>query len=142
MNKYLYDAKTNAFYPFILKNAYINSGLWPSDGVEVDEAIFTEYQTPLPGKVMVAGDDGYPTWSDIPPLNKEELIQNAENERHRRLAYADATIADWRTELMLGEISDANRAKLSAWMIYKNEVKSADVTTDPEHVNWPVPPEV
>ncbi|EKM4781614.1 tail fiber assembly protein [Salmonella enterica] len=141
MNKYLYDAKTNAFYPFILKDAYINSGLWPSDGVEVGEAIFTEYQTPLPGKIMVAGHDGYPTWSDIPPLTKEELIQNAENERHRLLAYADATIADWRTELMLGEISDVNRAKLSAWMTYKNEIKSADVTADPENVNWPSPPE-
>ncbi|MDS0978878.1 tail fiber assembly protein, partial [Citrobacter portucalensis] len=31
---------------------------------------------------------------------------------------------DWRTELMLGEISDANRAKLSAWLAYKNKVKS------------------
>ncbi|HGU1997232.1 tail fiber assembly protein [Citrobacter sp. Cf128] len=141
MNKYLYDAKTNAFYPFILKEAYIKSGLWPGGGVEVDEAIFTEYQTPSPDKIMVAGNDGYPTWSDIPPLTKEELIQNAENERHRRLAYADAAIADWRTELMLGEISDANRAKLSAWMTYKNEVKSADVTADPENVNWPSPPE-
>ena len=44
--------------------------------------------------------------------------------------------------MMLGEISDANKAKLSAWMVYKNEVKSADVTTDPEHVNWPIPPEM
>ncbi|TKV18808.1 phage tail protein, partial [Citrobacter sp. TBCS-14] len=28
------------------------------------------------------------------------------------------------------------------WMAYKNEIKAVDVTTDPEHVNWPVPPEV
>ncbi|EFA5112823.1 hypothetical protein E2926_18305 [Escherichia coli] len=48
----------------------------------------------------------------------------------------------WRTELMLGEISDANRAKLSAWLTYKNDVKATDVTTDPENINWPVPPEV
>lgn len=69
-------------------------------------------------------------------------ITQAENERQRLLKHADAVILDWRTELMLGEISDANRAKLSAWMAYKNDVKSVDVTTDPEHVNWPVPPEV
>ncbi|WP_343105376.1 tail fiber assembly protein, partial [Escherichia coli] len=49
---------------------------------------------------------------------------------------------DWRTELMLGEISDANKAKLSAWLEYKNRVKAVDVTTDPENINWPVPPEV
>ncbi|EAX0034523.1 phage tail protein, partial [Salmonella enterica subsp. arizonae serovar 40:z36:-] len=54
--------------------------------------------------------------------------------------HADAVMLDWRTELMLGEISDANRGKLSAWLAYKNEVKAVDVTTDPENVNWPVPP--
>nr|EKY0314284.1 tail fiber assembly protein [Citrobacter freundii] len=68
-------------------------------------------------------------------------ITQAENERQRLLKHADAVMLDWRTELMLGEISDANRAKLSAWLAYKNEVKSVDVTTDPENVNWPVPPE-
>lgn len=67
-------------------------------------------------------------------------ITQAENERQRLLKHADAVMLDWRTELILGEISDTNRAKLSAWLAYKNEVKSADVTTDPEHVNWPVPP--
>ncbi|EBT2374408.1 phage tail protein [Salmonella enterica] len=30
---------------------------------------------------------------------------------------------------------------MSAWLAYKNELKTWDVKTDPEHVNWPVPPE-
>ena len=77
-----------------------------------------------------------------PPPTHEQLIQAAENERQRLLAAADAVMLDWRTELMLGEISDANRAKLSAWLLYKNQVKAVDVTTDPEHVNWPVIPEL
>ncbi|MBA8329549.1 tail fiber assembly protein [Citrobacter freundii] len=76
-----------------------------------------------------------------PPPTKEELIAATENERQQLLTHADAVMLDWRTELMLGEISDTNRAKLSAWLAYKNEVKSVDVTTDPEHVNWPAPPE-
>ena len=75
-----------------------------------------------------------------PPPTHEQLIQAAENERQRLLSAADAIMLDWRTELMLGEISDANRAKLSAWLLYKNQVKAVDVTTDPEHVNWPVYP--
>ncbi|BEJ34881.1 hypothetical protein OIPHN330_35010 [Citrobacter freundii] len=70
------------------------------------------------------------------------IISAAEQVRQQLLAHADAVMLDWRTELMLGEISDANRDKLSAWMTYKNEVKAVDVTADPEHVNWPVPPEV
>lgn len=69
------------------------------------------------------------------------MIAIAENERQRLLAYADVVMQDWRTELMLGEISDTNRAKLSAWLAYKNEVKEVDVTIDPENVIWPVPPE-
>ncbi|MEF7000625.1 tail fiber assembly protein [Escherichia coli] len=77
-----------------------------------------------------------------PPPTHEQLIQAAENERQRLLSAADAIMLDWRTELMLGEISDANRAKLSAWLAYKNEVKSWDIKTDPENVNWPVPPVV
>ena len=77
-----------------------------------------------------------------PPPTHEQLIQAAENERQRLLSAADAIMLDWRTELMLGEISDANRAKLSAWLLYKKQVKAVDVTTDPEHVNWPVIPEL
>ncbi|EHL7282283.1 TPA: tail fiber assembly protein [Escherichia coli] len=77
-----------------------------------------------------------------PPPTHEQLIQAAENERQRLLSAADAIMLDWRTELMLGEISDANRAKLSAWLLYKNQIKAVDVTTDPEHVNWPVIPEL
>lgn len=76
-----------------------------------------------------------------PPPTHEELIQSAEFERERLLKHADDVMLDWRTELMLGEISHANKAKLSAWLAYKNEVKAVDVTTDPEHINWPVQPE-
>ena len=140
MKKYLYDSKSNTFYPLILKSEYISSRLWPENGVEVSEDTFTEYQTPAPGKERIAGNDGYPAWGDIPPPTKEDLAHNAENDRQRRLAHADAMMLDWRTELMLGEISDVNRTKLSAWMAYKSEVKAVDVTTDPEHVNWPIPP--
>lgn len=76
-----------------------------------------------------------------PPPTHEELIQAAEFEREQLLKHADDVMLDWRTELMLGEISDANRAKLSAWLAYKNEVKMVDVTTYPEHVNWPMVPQ-
>ncbi|MBH0571190.1 tail fiber assembly protein [Salmonella enterica] len=78
----------------------------------------------------------------MPPPTKEELMQSAEYERQQLLSHADGVMLDWRTGLMLDEISDANRAKLSTWMAYKNEVRSVDVTTDPENINWPVPPEV
>lgn len=115
---------------------------WPSDAVLVTEEEAAEYwmTTPPDGKKLGAVD-GKPAWVDIPPRTREELIKDAENERKRLLANADKIMIDWRTELMLGEISDDNRDKLSAWLSYKNQVKAVDVTTDPEHVSWPVPPE-
>ncbi|HIH4536433.1 TPA: tail fiber assembly protein [Citrobacter freundii] len=139
--KYVYSAASNSFYPLTLKESYEDAGEWPVDGVEVDDTVFSEFQNPPTGKIRIAGENGFPSWEDIPPATREELIDAAEQERQKLLAHADIVMLDWRTELMLGEISDTNRAKLSAWLAYKNGVKSADVTTDPEHVNWPVPPE-
>lgn len=138
--KYVYSATSNAFYPIALKSSYEATGDWPVDGVDVDDTVFSEFQNPPPEKIRIAGENGFPSWADIPPATREELIDAAEQERQKLLAHADTVMLDWRTELMLGEISDANRAKLSAWLAYKNEVKSVDVTTDPEHVSWPVPP--
>ncbi|ENB6165421.1 tail fiber assembly protein [Escherichia coli] len=138
MNKFY----KGSFYPEALKEVYINAGSWPENGVDVDDETMAIYTSVAPkGKILGADKDGNPTWLDIPPPNHEELIRIAENEQKRLLTHADAVMLDWRTELMLGEISDANKAKLSAWMAYKNEVKAIDATTAPEHVNWPVPPD-
>lgn len=140
--RYFYSAIKNSFYLDVSKSEYEKSGDWPVDVTEVAENIFSEYAgTPPEGKLRVVGADGFPAWGDIPPPTKKDLIAVAENERQQLLTYADNIMQDWRTELMLGEISDTNRAKLSAWLAYKNEVKSADVTADPEHVIWPAPPE-
>ena len=139
---YQYSPSTNSFYPDDLLSVYEEAGTLPNDLVPVDEDVFREFTaTPEPGKMRVAGSDGLPAWGDIPPPAFEELIATAEQVRQQLLTQADAVMLDWRTELMLGEISDTNRAKLSAWLAYKNDVKAVDVTTDPEHINWPVPPE-
>ncbi|HHO9620328.1 TPA: tail fiber assembly protein [Escherichia coli] len=137
-----YSPSTNSFYPDDLLSVYEDAGTLPNDLVPVDEDVFREFTaTPEPGKIRVAGSDGLPAWGDIPPPTHEELIVIAEQVGQQLLTHADAVMLDWRTELMLGEISDANRAKLSAWLAYKNKVKAVDVTTNPERVNWPVPPE-
>ncbi|MDE9782002.1 tail fiber assembly protein [Escherichia marmotae] len=110
------------------------------DSIEISEEVWRELLNEIYSGRELFNDDGMPA-TRMPQPTQEQIIAAAENERQRLLAYADAVMLDWRTELMLGEISDANREKLSVWLAYKNEVKSADVTTDPEHVIWPVPPE-
>ena len=132
-----YSKNTGGFY-----DDEIHGDDIPADVVEITDDTWMELLNgQAEGKIISADENGYPVLTDLPPLSHEELVQVAENERQRLLTHADAVMLDWRTELMLGEISDANRAKLSAWMAYKNEIKAVDVATDPEHVNWPVPPE-
>lgn len=138
-----FAASIPAFIPEQWKeDGTYNDDTWPADAVLLsDEESELYWKKNPPAGKQLGTENGRPVWIDIPAPTKEELILTAENERQRLLKHADAVMLDWRTELMLGEISDVNKAKLSAWLAYKNEVKSADVTTDPEHVNWPVPPE-
>ncbi|EJA9025051.1 tail fiber assembly protein [Escherichia coli] len=111
------------------------------DSIEISEEVWRILLSEIYSGRELFNDGGVPA-TRVPQPTQEQVIAAAENERQRLLNYADTVMLDWRTELMLGEISDANRAKLSAWVAYKNKVKSVDVTTDPEHVNWPIPPEV
>jgi len=68
-------------------------------------------------------------------------VEAAKQQRQQLLLKADEVTADWRVELMLGDISDEDKAKLSAWMDYKKEVKAVDTSTAPD-VSWPAQPEV
>ncbi|WP_139496866.1 tail fiber assembly protein, partial [Escherichia coli] len=70
-----------------------------------------------------------------------DYVARAENQRMQLLSHADNVTADWRVELMLGDISSTDKEKLSAWMYYKKEVKAVDTSTAPE-ISWPELPEV
>ena len=82
MNKYSYSPSENAFYAVALKNQYELSDTWPADALDVSDDISTEYMAEPPqGKIRVAGENGFPTWAEIPPPSHEELIEQAESER-------------------------------------------------------------
>ncbi|MGV3927065.1 tail fiber assembly protein, partial [Citrobacter freundii] len=65
-NMYIYDAKTNGFYPVLLKESYELAGTWPKAGVEVTEE---EYKALMDGqstgKVVSADSEGKPVLADI-----------------------------------------------------------------------------
>lgn len=127
MNNQIYSKKNNAFYLLSMKAQYESAGAWPTDGVSVSDSMFNEFASPAPaGKIRVAGNNGLPEWGDIPPASREQLIAGVEKYRQALLNNADIVIADWRTELMLGEIKDDDKVKLSAWMTYKRNVKAVD----------------
>lgn len=140
MKKYVYSAENNAFYPTSMKEDYISGNCWPTDGVECDEDVFTEYtKEPPTGKHRGADKKGLPAWVDKPPLSIEEEIKVAEQQKATLLAGAQETISFWQTELQLGIISDEDKASLIAWMNYIKTVQAVDTSKAPD-ITWPVPP--
>ncbi|MEX7607212.1 tail fiber assembly protein [Enterobacter asburiae] len=55
------------------------------------------------------------------------------------LSSARTTISIWQSELLLGSISDADKASLVAWLAYIKAVEDIDTSTAPD-INWPEPP--
>ncbi|GAB0818462.1 tail fiber assembly protein [Escherichia coli] len=143
MNKYIYDAKTNAFYPLALKLHYESVGLWPEKGVEVDEETFSAFQKPPEGKMRIAGDDGYPVWSDIPPLAPEELIKMAEYERQRRIDTANEHMNNrqWPGKAAIGRLKGEELAQYNLWLDYLDALEQVDTSSAPD-IEWPTPPAV
>ncbi|WP_234100004.1 tail fiber assembly protein [Enterobacter roggenkampii] len=136
---YLYSPKNNKFYPFSLKESYILHGVWPSDGVEINEDDFQLFINPPDGKCLVADRNGYPVLIDIPPITREEKVLQFERERGALLDNARNAISSWQTKLILGRISDDERDKLNVWMDYIDAVMAVKTNTAYD-VEWPTIP--
>ncbi|ECB1461893.1 tail fiber assembly protein, partial [Salmonella enterica subsp. enterica serovar Poona] len=79
-------------------------------------------------------------WVTDSAAKHEGDIADAEQHRQTLLEQVDELTSDWRVELMLGDISEENKKRLSSWMAYKTAVKAVDVSTAP-NVSWPAQPE-
>ncbi|OVJ79263.1 tail fiber assembly protein [Klebsiella pneumoniae] len=56
-------------------------------------------------------------------------------------SFAKDTISVWQTELLLGTISDDDKASLTEWMAYIKALQVVD-TSDPESITWPTEPTI
>ncbi|EAB3507993.1 tail fiber assembly protein [Salmonella enterica] len=70
----------------------------------------------------------------------------AETTRQKLLDAANSAIADWRTELALGEISDDDKVTLTKWMAYIKGLKSLDLSSVKDsatftEIRWPELPQ-
>ncbi|EED0940894.1 tail fiber assembly protein [Escherichia coli] len=140
--KYIYDAKTNAFYPVALKESYIAKGLWPESDIEIDEETFAEFQKPPVGKMSVAGDDGYPVWVDIPPPTHEQLVAIADAEKQSLIDQTNEYInsKQWPGKAAIGRLKDTEKSQYNEWLDYLDELEALDTSIAPD-IEWPVKPE-
>lgn len=135
MNKYYFSAENVGFY-------VAGASVVPAEAVEVSQDVYSLFiGVPWPdGKQLGADEHGDPVWVDSPPPTMEELVSEAEQHKQRLLSVADDHTSDWKVELMLGTINDADKATLTEWMAYKKEVKAVD-TSSPGEIVWPQAPE-
>ncbi|WP_353613012.1 tail fiber assembly protein [Mangrovibacter phragmitis] len=144
---YLFSKTTLGFYPAADKQAYISAGTLPDDVIEVDDNVRDTYNAQAPvGKKLDVGSDGMPVWTDLPAPTASELIAQAKIKQTSLLTAAKNTISVWQSELLLGIISDADKATLTAWISYIKELQALDfssITDEASYVVfvWPDAPE-
>lgn len=143
MVKYIYDAKTNAFYPYSNKVNYLAAGLWPETGVDFEEDGFAGWQADAApaGKIRIAGADGMPSWADIPPPTHEELVASANTEKQKRIDQANDYMnsKQWPGKAAMGRLKDSDKEQYNAWLDYLDELEAVDTSTAPD-ITWPTPP--
>ncbi|HFS7102325.1 TPA: tail fiber assembly protein, partial [Morganella morganii] len=92
----------------------------------------------LPGKVKEI-DEKEALLIANPPPTKEQLIEQAEQQKQALIAEASQKTQLLQTQLMLGIITDEDKASLKEWMLYVQEVQAVDSSLGAGIV-WPTPP--
>jgi hypothetical protein len=113
---------------------YISAGTLPDDLVDVSEDIYHQYiEAPPEGKTRGANAKGMPAWIASP--KPVETPEAAENKRYYLLLQAQNTISIWQTELQLGVISEQDKASLTTWVAYIQQLRAVD--TSKSDIIWP-----
>ncbi|UGS44753.1 tail fiber assembly protein [Kosakonia cowanii] len=134
---YYYSAKHNTFIPEALKQDYIDAGTFFEDAKEVADEIWAEFAGGVPpeGKMRIPGKKGLPAWADIPPPEKDDLIQLATEKKQKLLSSVNAAITPLLDAVELGIATEEESESLQALKTYRVLLNRVDVTA-------PVWPEV
>ena len=144
MSDFYYSASENLILWGSLKEEYKQSGLWPDDVVLLTDEMAAEFAGDAPeGKVRVAGDDGFPAWTDVPSPTQEELVAAASAEKQSRIDQANAYMngKQWPGKAVIGRLKADELAQYNLWLDYLDALEAVDTSSAPD-INWPVPPEV
>ena len=140
---FYYSANTNGAYPQNDIETFKTTGTWPDDAVLMSAEVFSEFfsQHPPAGKMRTAGPNGLPVWADIPKPSKEELINQAEQEKQRRIDDALQSISVIQLKLQVGRKLAADETiRLNQVLDYIDAVEATDTSTAPD-TSWPVKPD-
>ncbi|SQY55137.1 tail fiber assembly protein [Escherichia coli] len=140
-----FSPSLNRFYQPEWEQDYVAAGDWPSDLTEVTDAVFTEFTEYRAGYVRGVVD-GNPAWVEASPLTIAQQISIAVQKKAELLATAKSTISLWQTELLLGAISDDDKASLMEWVGYIKKLQALDFSNIADAdgydgIPWPEKPD-
>lgn len=124
-----YSASTNSYY-------LPESPRLPDDSVKItDETYQALLEDGRSGKILTPDEKGYPvlidrTWS------QEERESIAESQRMALLSMADEATRELRTDLMLGVITEEDKAILITWQTYIKTLKAVNTASESDII-WP-----
>ncbi|ELY6360268.1 tail fiber assembly protein [Cronobacter sakazakii] len=142
MPSYYYSPKLNAFFAAALENDYRASGTWPDDVTPISDDLYRSLiEGQADGRIITADEMGQPKLIE-PTI---DWCAQAEARRQMRLSQAHSVTSDWRVELMLGVLPEADKASLSRWMEYIRKVKALSFTCVSDEqgfkaITWPAKP--
>lgn len=68
-------------------------------------------------------------------------VKSAARQKSALINEANGVTQAWQTQLLLGIITDADKASLTKWMKYIQAVQAVDASRAPEII-WPAPPDI
>lgn len=75
----------------------------------------------------------------VPVPTQEELVAEAEYQKTQILQTINETTQMWQTQLLIEMITDADKATLTHWMKYAQQVQAIDTSLAPDII-WPISP--
>lgn len=79
-------------------------------------------------------------WVTDSNAQQQSRLDAAASEKAARVSEANGITQAWQTQLLLGIITDADKATLTAWMKYVQAVQATDVSGAPD-ISWPTKPQ-
>ncbi|EOZ2732808.1 TPA: tail fiber assembly protein [Citrobacter freundii] len=126
MNKYMYSASTNSFYPVAFKQNYVNSKTWPEDAIDIDDSVYEEYASQqIPeGKIRTPDNEGYPSWGNIPAATPEDIMLSNTRTRDKLAQTAAVVITMLQAGIATSRSVESDSAALVAWQGYLCDLRA------------------
>lgn len=133
---YYYNAKTNSFYPEVLKDDYLRAGTWPEDPVPVSDDDYCRLLSGCAdGKIIEGDETGKPVLVDPPPETPEQYAARAAEKKRHLAEVSEARIAVLSRAIRLEMATPEEKAELTRWERYSVQLSRVD--TGAADISWP-----